>query len=92
MELEGIRIPPRTDYSRIPGLSTEVREKLTAARPATLGQAARVDGVTPAAVSLLLVYLRRAPAGDARGADARVQGAVDGRRIVHRHVGRGVGT
>ena len=41
------------------GLSFEVRQKLTAARPETLGQASRVSGVTPAAVALLLVHLKR---------------------------------
>ncbi|MDN5865097.1 MAG: tRNA uridine-5-carboxymethylaminomethyl(34) synthesis enzyme MnmG [Gammaproteobacteria bacterium] len=54
---EGLAIPPQIDYAAVRGLSTEVREKLGAARPATLGQAARIPGVTPAAVSLLLVHL-----------------------------------
>jgi tRNA uridine 5-carboxymethylaminomethyl modification enzyme len=65
---EQLPLPAGLDYREVRGLSHEVREKLTAARPATLGQAARVDGVTPAAVSLLLVHLRREPADDARGA------------------------
>ncbi|MDD3650732.1 tRNA uridine-5-carboxymethylaminomethyl(34) synthesis enzyme MnmG [Immundisolibacter sp.] len=47
------------DYFAIRGLSHEVRQKLAAARPATLGQASRVPGVTPAAISLLLVHLKR---------------------------------
>jgi tRNA uridine 5-carboxymethylaminomethyl modification enzyme len=47
------------DYADIRGLSHEVRQKLTAARPATLGQASRVPGVTPAAISILLVHLKR---------------------------------
>jgi tRNA uridine 5-carboxymethylaminomethyl modification enzyme len=47
------------DYVAVSGLSTEVRQKLIAARPATLGQAARVPGVTPAAISLLLVHLKK---------------------------------
>ncbi len=54
---ETLALPPDFDYARVRGLSTEVREKLSAARPATIGQAARVPGVTPAAVSLLLVHL-----------------------------------
>jgi len=54
---EDLAIPAGFDYGVVRGLSTEVREKLTAAKPGTLGQAARVPGVTPAAVSLLLVYL-----------------------------------
>lgn len=48
------------DYRLVRGLSTEVAEKLSATRPATVGQAARVPGVTPAAISLLLVYLKKA--------------------------------
>ncbi|MHB8414799.1 MAG: tRNA uridine-5-carboxymethylaminomethyl(34) synthesis enzyme MnmG [Acidiferrobacteraceae bacterium] len=47
------------DYAAVRGLSTEARQKLAAARPATLGQAGRIAGVTPAAISLLLVHLRR---------------------------------
>ncbi len=52
-------IPEDLDYQAVPGLSREVQEKLTRVRPATVGQAARVPGVTPAAVSLLLVHLKR---------------------------------
>ena len=52
-------LPPDLDYERVDGLSAEVREKLERHRPRTLGQAARIPGVTPAAVSLLLVHLRR---------------------------------
>lgn len=55
--LEGVRIPEDFDYSSVPGLSVEARQKLGAVRPATLGQASRVSGVTPAAVSLLSVGL-----------------------------------
>jgi tRNA uridine 5-carboxymethylaminomethyl modification enzyme len=50
-------IPVSTMFDRIPGLSREVSEKLTRVRPATLGQAARIPGVTPAAVAILDVYL-----------------------------------
>jgi tRNA uridine 5-carboxymethylaminomethyl modification enzyme len=57
-EQEGRRIPPETDYATIPGLSIEVRQKLASARPASLGQAARIPGVTPAAVSVLAVWLK----------------------------------
>jgi tRNA uridine 5-carboxymethylaminomethyl modification enzyme len=56
---EELPLPPDLDYSRLNALSNEVRQKLAAIRPATLGQAARVPGVTPAAVSILLVHLRR---------------------------------
>jgi len=53
-------LPVDFDYHRVKGLSSEVREKLIAACPETLGQAARIPGVTPAAVSLLLVHLKKA--------------------------------
>ncbi|MCP5141114.1 MAG: tRNA uridine-5-carboxymethylaminomethyl(34) synthesis enzyme MnmG [Gammaproteobacteria bacterium] len=56
-------IPDDFDYATVRGLSTEVREKLQRTRPATVGQASRVPGVTPAAVSLLLVHLKRQGAG-----------------------------
>jgi len=52
-------LPGELDYARITGLSTEVRQRLAEVRPATLGQAARVPGVTPAALSILLVHLKR---------------------------------
>lgn len=52
-------LPASLDYSRVAGLSTEVRLKLSDVRPATLGQAARVPGITPAAISILLVHLKR---------------------------------
>lgn len=52
-------LPGDIDYSLVAGLSAEAREKLATHRPATIGQAARVSGITPAAVSLLLVHLRR---------------------------------
>ncbi len=56
---EDVALPDDLDYATVSGLSSEVREKLAAHRPATLGQAGRIDGVTPAAVSLLLVHLKR---------------------------------
>lgn len=56
------RIPDDFDFGLLPGLSIELRQKLTAARPANLAQAARVDGMTPAALTLLLAYLKRQPA------------------------------
>ena len=52
-------IPADFDYAQIRGLSVEVRQKLAAQRPETVGQASRVSGVTPAAISLLLVYLKK---------------------------------
>jgi len=52
-------IPPDLDFDAIKSLSFEVRQQLNAARPETIGQAARVSGVTPAAISLLLIHLKR---------------------------------
>ena len=57
--MEDARIPDAFDYEAIPGLSREVRERLTLVRPHSLGQASRIAGVTPAAVSLLSIHLRR---------------------------------
>ena len=56
---ENTNLPGDLDYSNVRGLSNEVREKLQHAKPHSLGQAARISGVTPAAVSLLLVHLKR---------------------------------
>jgi tRNA uridine 5-carboxymethylaminomethyl modification enzyme len=56
---EALALPPDLDYGSLGGLSHEVRQKLTAVRPATLGAAGRVPGVTPAAVQILLVHLKR---------------------------------
>ncbi|PLX97702.1 MAG: tRNA uridine-5-carboxymethylaminomethyl(34) synthesis enzyme MnmG [Desulfuromonas sp.] len=58
-KVEQVRIPADFDYFGISGLSSEVREKLAVARPQTLGQASRIPGVTPAAISILSVLLRR---------------------------------
>jgi tRNA uridine 5-carboxymethylaminomethyl modification enzyme len=55
----GLAIPEDFDYDTIPGLSAEVRLKLTRARPASLGQAARISGITPAAITVLLAHIRR---------------------------------
>ncbi len=56
---EETRLPEGIDFAQVRGLSTEVTQRLQAVRPATVGQAARVPGVTPAAISLLLVHLKR---------------------------------
>ncbi len=56
---EATQLPRDIDYARVAGLSNEVRQKLADVRPETVGQAARVPGVTPAAVSLLLIHLRK---------------------------------
>ena len=58
---ENVRIPREMDYLSLAGLSNELREKLTDARPATLARAARLPGMTPAALSLLLVRLKAGP-------------------------------
>ncbi len=56
---ERVSIPSDLDFSSVPGLSNEVREKLTDVRPTSLGQAARIQGVTPAAITNLWMWLRR---------------------------------
>ncbi|MBN9673171.1 tRNA uridine-5-carboxymethylaminomethyl(34) synthesis enzyme MnmG [Roseibium aggregatum] len=56
---EALEIPDGFDYEAIVGLSNEVRQKLIDVRPATLGQASRIDGMTPAALTLILSYLKR---------------------------------
>jgi len=56
---EQTELPDDFDYEKVRGLSSEVREKLLRHRPATIGQAARISGVTPAAVSLLLIHLKK---------------------------------
>jgi tRNA uridine 5-carboxymethylaminomethyl modification enzyme len=56
---ESVRLPADLDYASLRGLSKEVQQKLNAARPETIGQASRIQGVTPAAISLLLVYVKR---------------------------------
>ena len=56
---ENLRLPAELDYAGIGGLSNEVREKLIAVRPATLGQAGRIEGVTPGALTALLAHVRR---------------------------------
>ena len=58
-KIERIKIPSSMDVENIPGLSSEVVEKLSVARPFTLGEASRISGITPAAISLLMVYLKR---------------------------------
>jgi tRNA uridine 5-carboxymethylaminomethyl modification enzyme len=59
---ESVRIPADFDYASLVSLSTEVRQKLEALRPATVAQAARMEGITPAALMLLVAHLRKGPA------------------------------
>lgn len=60
---EDTALPEDLDYTAIGGLSREIQGKLSGARPQTLGQASRIPGVTPAAVSLLLIHLKKRGAG-----------------------------
>jgi tRNA uridine 5-carboxymethylaminomethyl modification enzyme len=65
---EGLVLPDDVDYAALPGLSNEVRHKLETHRPRTVGQAGRIDGITPAALTLLVAHLRRHRRGPARRA------------------------
>jgi tRNA uridine 5-carboxymethylaminomethyl modification enzyme len=58
-KLEALALPAELDYGAVRGLSAEVQQKLNAHRPQTIGQASRISGITPAAISLLLVHLKR---------------------------------
>ena len=85
---EDAPLPEDLDYAAVRGLSAEVREKLEGYRPASVGQAARIAGVTPAAVSLLLVHLKKralsariAPASSGEGEARRIR-VSDGRRVI----------
>jgi len=60
---ESLTVPDALDYTAVVGLSTEARQRFAAARPVTLGQAARLPGITPAAVSVLLIHLKRRATG-----------------------------
>jgi tRNA uridine 5-carboxymethylaminomethyl modification enzyme len=53
------RLPPELDFSQIPSLRPETRQKLTALRPDTLGQAARISGITPADIAILSIWMRQ---------------------------------
>ncbi|MBQ9096685.1 MAG: tRNA uridine-5-carboxymethylaminomethyl(34) synthesis enzyme MnmG, partial [Akkermansia sp.] len=56
---EDKRIPEHFDYNAIPALKTEARQRFNRVRPATIGQAARIPGITPADIALLLVWLKK---------------------------------
>ena len=75
---ETTRLPDSLDYDAVRGLSVEVRQKLKTHRPETVGQASRISGVTPAAISLLLVHLKRI--GRGRTADRTASGRANGKR------------
>ena len=57
--LEKIKVPQGLDYASIPSLSREIKEKLVKFKPLNLGQASRISGMTPAAISMLMVYFRK---------------------------------
>jgi tRNA uridine 5-carboxymethylaminomethyl modification enzyme len=69
-DFESLAFPAEFDYARVRGLSVEVQQKLSRHRPQTLGQASRISGITPAAISLLLVHLKRGFAPSKKGHDA----------------------
>jgi tRNA uridine 5-carboxymethylaminomethyl modification enzyme len=71
---ENLRLPEDLDYGKVTALSYEVRQKLARHRPATLGQASRISGVTPAAISLLLVHLKK---GRFKGTPAAINERAD---------------
>jgi len=74
--LEALALPEALDYTQVTALSHEVRQKLSRHRPATLGQAARISGVTPAAISLLLVHLKKRRFKGFEGSPQGVRGGV----------------
>lgn len=74
--LEKIRLPDHLDYASVHGLSNELKEKLAGIRPASLGQASRIDGITPAAISVLLVYLKTVKTASGRAKDGAGPGPV----------------
>jgi tRNA uridine 5-carboxymethylaminomethyl modification enzyme len=72
-QYETMALPDNLDYREVRGLSIEVQQKFNQHKPETVGQAARISGVTPAAISLLLVHLKRGFHGDQPGKSAREQ-------------------
>jgi tRNA uridine 5-carboxymethylaminomethyl modification enzyme len=72
---ETLALPVGLDYGEIPGLSTELRQKLNSVRPRTIGQAGRVDGMTPVALTLLAARIRSRRRTQARGAGPQAREA-----------------
>jgi tRNA uridine 5-carboxymethylaminomethyl modification enzyme len=83
---ETTQIPDGLDYSAVSGLSIEARQKLTQHRPATIGQASRISGVTPAAISLLLVHLKRLRQRPEPSSEPDRPGPVDATRPARRRL------
>ena len=81
---EDLRLPADLDYRTVRGLSAEVQQKLNLHKPETIGQAARISGITPAAISLLLVHLKRGLARRAIAAGDRRDAAHRRDRRAHR--------
>jgi tRNA uridine 5-carboxymethylaminomethyl modification enzyme len=63
LRYDHLKLPETLDYKDVSGLSNEVSEKLQKQRPETLGQASRIQGITPAAISLLMVHLKKKAGG-----------------------------
>ena len=63
-----LELPDDIDYQRLNGLSNEVKQKLQAIKPRTVGQAGRIDGITPVALTLLAAHIRRGRNANAAGA------------------------
>jgi tRNA uridine 5-carboxymethylaminomethyl modification enzyme len=82
---ENTRLPTDLDYAEVRGLSFEARQKLNQFKPETIGQASRISGITPAAISLLMVHLKKglarrgALASNDGGPSGASQNATDGR-------------
>jgi tRNA uridine 5-carboxymethylaminomethyl modification enzyme len=74
---ESLELPEHLDYARLRGLSNEVRQKLQSARPRTIGQASRLDGITPAALTLLVSHLKRESRGDRQASRVSRQSATN---------------
>jgi tRNA uridine 5-carboxymethylaminomethyl modification enzyme len=82
--LEGKNIPASFDFSTVPSLRLEARQKLAKIRPQTIGQAGRISGVSPADISILLIWLKRAgatnlkpDAPEANGSSCEIEGLPD---------------
>jgi tRNA uridine 5-carboxymethylaminomethyl modification enzyme len=75
---ENTRLPENFDYAEVRGLSFEARQKLTAVKPETIGQASRISGMTPAAISLLMVHMKRRLGRSSRDDGAETNESDDG--------------